>query len=384
MKVHIKLGENKMDKNTLPLKTYKTIDEQIEYLKENKKIIIPKEYRYTLIEQNYVSLINAYKVFFVQGIAGPKKEHVYKEYITIDKLLDIYEVDKNIEQMLYELIGAFERHFKNVLIHEICMKYTENCNQQKAKDIYCISYLTEIKKFFETIKKYDSFDSLFEELNLKINDENFKKELCIPRFCTNIFSELKHEKYTLNQNLFSTRYSLLEKLYFYGGGTYPDSQSSYESKNELIKHYIKTQKFVPMWVLPNALTFGELQILFTMLDSTSQKQIISQLLYYDLDRIRIKDINIFSSYLETIRNLRNIVNHYEPIIPYFISKIPDKKIKESHIAKTLKLLLKDFYRNKNETKTKLYPMPLLIDNRYNTRKIKVVTTIYNILYFQKN
>ena len=62
-----------MEKDNLILKTYKTIDEQIEYLKVNKKIIVPKEYRYALIEQNYVSLINAYKEFFSQGVSGPKK-----------------------------------------------------------------------------------------------------------------------------------------------------------------------------------------------------------------------------------------------------------------------------------------------------------------------
>ena len=39
-----------MEKDNLILKTYKTIDEQIEYLKVNKKIIVPKEYRYALID----------------------------------------------------------------------------------------------------------------------------------------------------------------------------------------------------------------------------------------------------------------------------------------------------------------------------------------------
>lgn len=86
---------NELNEENLTYKTYKTIDEQIEYLKDNKKIIIPEECRYALIEQNYVSLINAYKEFFAQGISGPKKDHVYKKITTIDKILEIYELDKN-------------------------------------------------------------------------------------------------------------------------------------------------------------------------------------------------------------------------------------------------------------------------------------------------
>lgn len=43
-------------------KTYKTIDEQIEYLKESKKIIVDDEDRHYFEERNYISLINPYKV----------------------------------------------------------------------------------------------------------------------------------------------------------------------------------------------------------------------------------------------------------------------------------------------------------------------------------
>ena len=39
-------------------KTYKTIDEQIEYLKESKKIIVDDEDRHYFEERNYISLIN--------------------------------------------------------------------------------------------------------------------------------------------------------------------------------------------------------------------------------------------------------------------------------------------------------------------------------------
>lgn len=262
-----------------------------------------------------------------------------------------------------------------MLIQELCTKYTESSSPDEEHDVYCISYIQEIEAFYNEIIKYDSTDEVFNALENGLSI----KELNIPKFCKNIFMELRSGKYIYNRDLFVSRFSLIQKIYFYGGGKNIDNPKKCESKNELIRHYIKTQKYVPMWVLPNALTFGELQILFTMLDSYSQQHIISKLLDYDSNRIRLNYINVFSSYLEIIRNLRNIVNHYEPIIPYFIVKITDKKIENSQIVKALNVLLNNFYRNKDELKTTLYPKPNLIDNGYNSRRIKIVTTIYNVL-----
>ena len=48
-------------------KTYMTIDEQIEYLKESKKIIVDDEDRHYFEERNYISLINPYKEYFQRG-----------------------------------------------------------------------------------------------------------------------------------------------------------------------------------------------------------------------------------------------------------------------------------------------------------------------------
>ena len=67
-------------------KLYKNIDEQIEYLKMFKKIIINENERYILEDRNYISVINPYKEFFatnqiVKNIEGyTKKIHIYEEF----------------------------------------------------------------------------------------------------------------------------------------------------------------------------------------------------------------------------------------------------------------------------------------------------------------
>lgn len=76
-------------------KLYKNIDEQIEYLKMFKKIIINENKRYILEDRNYISVINPYKEFFatnqiVKNIEGYTKKfifmnrkHLYKIYLVL-------------------------------------------------------------------------------------------------------------------------------------------------------------------------------------------------------------------------------------------------------------------------------------------------------------
>ena len=49
------------------------------------------------------------------------------------------------------------------------------------------------------------------------------------------------------------------------------------------------------------------------------------------------------------------------------------------MVKAINLLLNNFYKNKESMKTILYPMPVMIVNGYNTRKIKVISAIYDLL-----
>lgn len=55
---------DELNEENLTYKTYKTIDEQIRYLKENKRIIVLENQKYILENRNYISIINPYKEFF--------------------------------------------------------------------------------------------------------------------------------------------------------------------------------------------------------------------------------------------------------------------------------------------------------------------------------
>ena len=80
-------------------KTYKTVDEQIEYLKENKKIIVDEEDKPWLDDVNYISFINPYKEFFASGHiliddvesqTKKKKIHIYKNETNFKSFVNMH------------------------------------------------------------------------------------------------------------------------------------------------------------------------------------------------------------------------------------------------------------------------------------------------------
>lgn len=75
-------------------KTYKTVDKQIEYLKENKNIIVDEEDRHYLEDRNYISLVNPYKIFFASGRNNEGKL-VYKKQLNFKELLSIIKIDED-------------------------------------------------------------------------------------------------------------------------------------------------------------------------------------------------------------------------------------------------------------------------------------------------
>lgn len=99
-----------------------------------------------------------------------------------------------------------------------------------------------------------------------------------------------------------------------------------ECSNKLIRHCYKKQQIVPLWIIPNALTMGELQTLFLMLPDEPQKKIISKIMNIDTTKVSSKNVVAFAGQIEQIRKLRNIVNHYEPVLPFLMSEIKTKKL----------------------------------------------------------
>ena len=343
-----------LNEENLTYKTYKTIDEQIKYLKENKRIIVLESQKYILENRNYVSIINPYKEFFATGHIiveknGVKaKYHQYGHDTLIDSIEELAKLDDSMSTIFFEYIGSFERKFKNLLVSRICSLYNENCLIGLSKDIYCIKYLEEINTF--------------------LNNQTREN---LPRFCANFYNIIQKNKYLYSEYPIKSRTSFLEKIYNIGLGV------SDESRNTLILHYTKLQHEAPFWVIANALTLGELHILYMMLDSGSQRWILSKMKNIDINKIRIKDIFDFSGQLELLRRIRNVTNHYEPIIPFFINTIKEKRLENSKTIESIKML--KFVSDSIIFCDKKLNFPSIDENDYNSKKIKIIKLIISIL-----
>lgn len=126
------------------IKTYKSIDEMVEYLYKSKRIIVDDEDKHYFSERNYISMINPYKQFFSTG-RNNKGKLIYKKEHNFKELIRIIKIDDEFSKLMYEKIGLFEKKLKVVVFNKMCLKYV-NC-EDYSKDKTCTIYLKEIKDF---------------------------------------------------------------------------------------------------------------------------------------------------------------------------------------------------------------------------------------------
>ena len=147
----------------------------------------------------------------------------------------------------------------------------------------------------------------------------------------------------------------------------------------MISHYLKTQTIAPLWVIPNALTLGELSVLFSMLDSSSQKKVISK--FYeiaDYKKIDIRKIVSFSGQIEIIRRIRNVVNHYEPIFPMLSFEMKHmKKIQNSQMVVVFELLERTYHSSLLNNLN--FDDANIEENQYNSKNLRILNLMRDMI-----
>ncbi|MFR6669833.1 Abi family protein [Enterococcus sp.] len=103
-----------------------------------------------------------------------------------------------------------------------------------------------------------------------------------------------------------------------------------------IKHYIKTHKNVPLWVLSNFLTFGELQYLFLSLDNNVKNE-VSKVISTDFkigtgskEKIDIEELKMI---MKTANLFRNVCAHDEVLYNYKMGKKIKSQIFTKYFSK---------------------------------------------------
>lgn len=298
-----------MDKDHL--KKFKTIDEQIRYLASKKRIIADSTNSHVLEERNYVSLINPYKELFATWYKSQNgsNEHHYDNDTSLDDVICAAKIDDVYSTILYSQIGIFERKLKVQLFYDLSKLYAED------GDECCVSYTDEIKHFLKN-----------------------PKSGLLPKIALNYHYIVSRNgnNYTEDTGILDRRVQVLEKIYEIGTGENIDG-TEVSSDNVLIQHYRK-KSIVPLWVVPNGLTFGELQTLYHIVPNDVQRSVtINMSDITDPDHFNARKVSAFAGSLEVIRNLRNVINHYEPVLPFLYTNC-GKHPRNSQLFKVLELL----------------------------------------------
>lgn len=218
-------------------KTFKTLDEQIEILKnKGLKITNLEEAKYILSKMNYYQLINGYQTPFLEK--NSKNKYFIKN-TTINEIYSLYELDRKFKILLMEYLLIFENNLKSTFSYHFSKIYNEpysylNINSYSKKNINFA--LVSISEFSNLLKKNK-----------------------IP-----------------------------------------------------IKHYLEKHNFVPLWVIINYATLGNLSNFFNAMDENIKNDIISDFNNsYNLQYNESINLTIYQlkDLIEISKHYRNISAH---------------------------------------------------------------------------
>lgn len=278
-------------------KEFKTIEEQVEYLVTTKNIEYSDQIKSVLLERSYSSIINPYKKLFAKG--RDDNGHVYYDSINFSKYVEVAAFDDFYASKLHNFIGIFERKLKIIIAYVISKMLFTNGDKEGT------SYVNVI---------HDYFNGNTQSLSMiGIDDIHV-------HYTKNGISTAKPYYIATREKLLS------EKLFNIGN-------NNVFSNNNLVKYYQDQHHKVPFWLLIHELTMGDLNILFNMLNKSLREEVYCY--FYSNDKPSAKELSRFSAKLEKIREIRNIVNHYESLLTYLDNQTQNDFI---HTIKVLTLL----------------------------------------------
>ena len=239
------------------------------------------------------------------------------------------------------MINSFNTYEVNTYFENILM--VQNLDRELKKILF--EYLTEIESIFKAMLIYEYCNKYQEEYAF-LNVRNYDKKNLSSAF-----------------SVISTYTNIIN---FY----------SNDKKANAIKHYISNHNDVPLWVLSSFLTLGQSIYFYNTLTPTLKYTIVRNHINKNLsskDKIIRLDVAVFSSILENIRQLRNVVAHNNRLINFkcknnikYINELHNQDKRESRqtVYSTI-LTFKCFFNIIEYTNLK-DRLVLLVKNFYNS------------------
>ncbi|MEG3230188.1 Abi family protein [Streptococcus suis] len=236
-------------------KEFKSIHQQVKLL-ESRGVTFNdygKAKKY-LLTNNYYNVINGYGNYFFDSSGN------YLSGTTFEEIVKVNFYDKEIKYVFFKSIIDIERHLKSIVAFVFARKYKKN------------------HKFYEAYSDINSYSFNFN--NVKPSD---------------VSKQINDVKYFINQSSKLVRNKKNEK------------------NNNPIKHYLKKAGGVPIWVIIDYLTFGELLILLRYQDDSFKNEVANRFCTFITDHFSPSShpftSEIMVSFLEKIAEVRNICAH---------------------------------------------------------------------------
>ncbi len=235
------------------IKEFKTYDEQLKILK-NKGLIISDEgfAKDKLEKENYYNLINGYKTPFLDKT---KKEEKFVADTKFEYIYELYDYHKSLKDLILKYILQFETMFRSILAYEFA----------KAHNPYC----------YEDETVYNRYD---------------------PSHKINKAAE------TEIQNVIAIIKEIVTK-----------ASTHNDKKNDCIKHYVSKHKKVPIWIICNFMTFGDIIRFYEILMPKVKLAISNRISEKSGEKLSPKQLKI---YLNILREFRNICAHGNRLYTY--------------------------------------------------------------------
>lgn len=125
-------------------KTYLTINELIEYMKNKGIIINNEEETKEILKQHNYYVIMGYKNLFM-------KDNKYKDNVTFENIYSLYKFDKQLKILFLSVLLNVENIIKNAIVQQFCTTYGFKENDYLNKDNYNTThtYLNKIMGIFK-------------------------------------------------------------------------------------------------------------------------------------------------------------------------------------------------------------------------------------------
>ena len=310
------------------MKEFKTVKEQIDLLK-SRNILFNDETKAEkiLLNNNYYNIINGYKDLFLDS----SNKDNYKLGTNFEEIYALYEFDRQLRNIFLEYILKIENSLRSLIAYYFSYEYGND------------NYL-----------KLENFET-FENTNV-----TFEKKMQNIKFIQSLIGNI-------NKNI------------------------AKNIDNKYINHYIVNYGFIPMWVLVNILSFGEICNFYRLMKQRERTKIAIE--------FNINENDLYSL-LNILNKTRNLCAHDERLYNYeypTFTSINDTKYHQLlNISKTnarynmgkndlfaviisLKLLLpKDDY---NKFHSKLFSRIMSIQSKLHTIKLN---DVLNSMKFPSN